>query len=1049
MTHLTQYLIDLPLVPAILLKVTLVLCAGWMLHIALARCNPRWQVLLWRGVVVGVLMMAILAPTHTISIPVTRPSEPVLPVEVPSAASQPVADLSAAVHTEASPATQFPSMEVSQPSFSLSAWASEHGWGLACGIWLLVTMVLGLRLMIGYGRVTHRLRSSCPGSASMQQTLDRIARDFQCQRKIALRCAPDLATPFLAGLFRPTIILPEEMQHPENQANLPAILTHELVHFLSGDMVWMLVTRLFSMVLWFHPLAWKLCHAHGKACEIVCDGVAADYVGDADAYATVLAHVALRVSGRLPDLAGIPMAREANIMTRLRRLKQKIDSAPLARQSVAVSVLVGLIGFVGLGGLRLVYAEANEDTATQIHDIQGKVLDPQGRPIAHAQVALSTKTLNVSISSGKLIPPKWGQTESRIVSTDAQGAFDLGQSPDDGFDVIVSCAQGYACVRSEDLHSPYTIAVQPWARVQGKLAKNRVSGSNRIWMSQRPNITWLDRKKRFEFETLCDGFGGFVFDQVPPGWYEVGYLIRDGQGYTYTCRTPIEVKAGQAKTMTLAGTGRPVTGRFVPPEDYDKPIDFSAGLRSLGTSRPEEIRPSGFERMTKREQSDWYQRYRTSDEYKQRIYEEVIYNTNARQYAFEIKKDGAFRIEDVIPGRYSFTVFIETPPGQRPFGEIGSYNGTMAVPPMPENRSDQPLDLGQLELTMHNYNSLDVGDAAPLFTARTLEGRSISLSEYRGKYVLLSFWTTTFHPELDMLKELHNTYAKHSEFAILGFGANDTLEEVKKYVKETNIPWPQVFVGEIYQRDKIHSPIARDYAPQRLPRIILIGPDGKILAEGLREDKLRSVVQETLDSVILVPLPITLPKQTLASTGPSSIAGIRNMTSRREKPRLEFLVSRDVTNVALNKPVTASTDPPFKGTLSQVVDGDKEAVRGAEVDLGRKTQWVQIDLESPHELSAILFWHYHRQERVYFDVVVQVADDPGFTQNVRTLFNNDDDNSSGLGVGRDQHYRETYEGKLVNAGLEVAQYVRLSSNENALNDRSHYVEVEVYGRPAK
>jgi hypothetical protein len=209
------------------------------------------------------------------------------------------------------------------------------------------------------------------------------------------------------------------------------------------------------------------------------------------------------------------------------------------------------------------------------------------------------------------------------------------------------------------------------------------------------------------------------------------------------------------------------------------------------------------------------------------------------------------------------------------------------------------------------------------------------------------------------------------------------------------------------------------------------------------------VVQETLDSVILVPLPITLPRSTGERTRPYPGGFVDNLEPFKRGPRLDFLVPRDVTNVALNKPVTASTDPPFKGTLAQIVDGDKEAIIGAEVDLGRKTQWVQIDLESPHELSAVLFWHYHWQERVYFDVVVQVADDPGFTTNVRTLFNNDGDNSSGQGVGRDQHYRETYEGKLVNARQEVAQYVRLYSNENALNDRSHYVEVEVYGRPVR
>ncbi|MCP4452274.1 MAG: hypothetical protein GY809_12495, partial [Planctomycetes bacterium] len=58
----------------------------------------------------------------------------------------------------------------------------------------------------------------------------------------------------------------------------------------------------------------------------------------------------------------------------------------------------------------------------------------------------------------------------------------------------------------------------------------------------------------------------------------------------------------------------------------------------------------------------------------------------------------------------------------------------------------------------------------------------------------------------------------------------------------------------------------------------------------------------------------------------------------------------------------------------------------------------------------------------------------------------DIDNSSGLGIGTGKNYRETHEGKLVSARQEVAQYVRLYSQGNNLNDHNHYLEVEVYGR---
>ena len=96
----------------------------------------------------------------------------------------------------------------------------------------------------------------------------------------------------------------------------------------------------------------------------------------------------------------------------------------------------------------------------------------------------------------------------------------------------------------------------------------------------------------------------------------------------------------------------------------------------------------------------------------------------------------------------------------------------------------------------------------------------------------------------------------------------------------------------------------------------------------------------------------------------------------------------------------------------------------------------------------MLFWHFHKQPRVYYDVVVQVADDPDFITNVRTIYNNDLDNSSGLGLGKDMHYVETSEGRLVDAKGVKGRFIRLYSNGNTANELNHYIEVEVFGKPA-
>jgi hypothetical protein len=86
---------------------------------------------------------------------------------------------------------------------------------------------------------------------------------------------------------------------------------------------------------------------------------------------------------------------------------------------------------------------------------------------------------------------------------------------------------------------------------------------------------------------------------------------------------------------------------------------------------------------------------------------------------------------------------------------------------------------------------------------------------------------------------------------------------------------------------------------------------------------------------------------------------------------------------------------------------------------------------------------------VYRDVIVQVSDNKDFLKGVQTIFNNDHDNSSGLGVGKDKEYIEVAEGRLVDPKGIKGRYVRMYSNGNTTNDLNHYVEIEVYGTPAK
>ena len=194
----------------------------------------------------------------------------------------------------------------------------------------------------------------------------------------------------------------------------------------------------------------------------------------------------------------------------------------------------------------------------------------------------------------------------------------------------------------------------------------------------------------------------------------------------------------------------------------------------------------------------------------------------------------------------------------------------------------------------------------------------------------------------------------------------------------------------------------------------------------------------------LVAIPLTLPRPMFVGT-PQNLEGVSHLEAPLGRPRPPFLAPEGVSNVALHKPVTSSEPFPIMGELEMIVDGDKEATEGSVVELGPFAQWVMIDLEKAHDIYAIVVWHYHRTPAVYFNVVVEISNDPEFVEST-IVYNNDHNNSLGMGVGADMNYVETAEGRLIDSKGVRGRYVRLWSEGNNQNDYNHYIEVEVYGK---
>lgn len=218
--------------------------------------------------------------------------------------------------------------------------------------------------------------------------------------------------------------------------------------------------------------------------------------------------------------------------------------------------------------------------------------------------------------------------------------------------------------------------------------------------------------------------------------------------------------------------------------------------------------------------------------------------------------------------------------------------------------------------------------------------------------------------------------------------------------------------------------------------------------------------------------PTLIPTVNVATTAAASEAGL--VPLRLELPRTVFIVEYQevelnehielppetnrppvlmvppgTINVALYKKVTCSDKNPRLGAPELVTDSHKNYSDGGFLQMSRGLQWVQIDLEQSAAISYILVWHAYNAAQVYRCVVVQIADDADFTQNVRTVFNNDYENKTGLGIGNDKEYFETFEGRLISVKGEKARFIRSYSKGSTYSPFNRVTEIEVYGIPVR
>jgi peroxiredoxin len=140
-------------------------------------------------------------------------------------------------------------------------------------------------------------------------------------------------------------------------------------------------------------------------------------------------------------------------------------------------------------------------------------------------------------------------------------------------------------------------------------------------------------------------------------------------------------------------------------------------------------------------------------------------------------------------------------------------------------------------------DALAVGTQFPDFNEKDVDGKPLSVANYKGKVVMVDFWATWCGPCVGELPNVIATYQKHHAqgFEIIGVSLDQDQDKLTAFIKEKNMTWQQFFDGQGWG-----NKLAVKYGIQSIPADFLLDGDGKIIGKDLRGEELEAAVAKAL-----------------------------------------------------------------------------------------------------------------------------------------------------------------------------------------------------------